>query len=106
MQNLDLNGKIGRQSFNTKDAQTPKDVRTVFIIYMIISIIEIFESSKTRYPDIKIDRSKFYLLWSSWVLENCPHFVSICVQHQSIDVLLTVSKYLNISKSYTKASRP
>ena len=103
IQEFYLNEEISRQSSSTKDTRTPKDVGTVVIRYMTMSIGETFELFKTRYPDIKVGRSKFYSLRPSWVRENCPHDVSMCIQHQNIDLLLTVSKY--ISKSHTKARR-
>ncbi len=90
-----VDDEISRQSSNTKDTRTPKDVGTVVIRYMTMSIGETFELFKSRYPEIKVSRSKFYALRPSWVREDCPHEVCMCIQHQNIDLLLTVSKYAN-----------
>ena len=62
IQEFYLNEEISRQSSNTKDTRTPKDMGTVVIRYMTMSIGETFELFKTRYPDIKVGRSKFYFV--------------------------------------------
>jgi len=56
-----------------------------------MSIGETYELFKTRYPNVKIGRSKFYALRPSWVREDSPRQVCMCIQHQNIDLLLTVS---------------
>ncbi len=92
-----LTDEISCQSSNTKDTRTPKDHGTVVIRYMTMSIGETYELFKIRYPDIKVSRSKFHSLRPSWVRKDCPHQVCMCIQHQNIDLLLTVSKYIGNS---------
>ena len=93
VQDFYLDDEISRQSSYTKDVRTPKNRGTVVIRYMTMSIGETFELFKDRYPDLKVGRSKFHSLRPSWVREDCPHEVCMCIQHQNIDLLLTVSKY-------------
>lgn len=93
IQDFYVDDEISRQSSNTKDTRTPKDIGAVVIRYMTMSIGETFELFKSRYTDIKVSRSKFYGLRPSWVREDCLHEVCMCIQHQNIDLLLTVSKF-------------
>jgi len=86
-----LDDEISRQSSNTKDTRKSKELGAVVIRYMTMSIGETYELFKTRYPNVKIGRSKFYALRPSWVREDSPHQVCMCIQHQNIDLLLTVS---------------
>ena len=82
IQEFYLNEEISRQSSSTKDTGTPKDVSTVVIRYMTMSIDETFELFSTRYPDIKVRAFKSSIRYGpSWVRENCPHDVSMCIQH-------------------------
>ena len=92
IQDFYLDDEISRESSNTKDTRKPKGVGTVVIRYMTMSLGETFELFKTKYPDLKVGRSKFYMLKPSWVREDCPHQVCMCIQHQNIDLLLTVSQ--------------
>ena len=87
-----LDDEISRESSNTKDTRKPKGLGTVVIRYMTMSIGETFKLFKSRYASLKVGRSKFYDLKPSWVREDCPHQVCLCIQHQNIDLLLGVSK--------------
>jgi hypothetical protein len=97
IQDFYLDDEISRASSNTKDIRKPKGIGAVAIRYMTMSIGETFELFKTKYFDLKVSRSKFYALKPSWVREDCPHQVCMCIHHQNIDLLLTVRKYLQIS---------
>jgi hypothetical protein len=92
IQDFYVDDEISRQSPNTKDTRTPKDIGTVVIRYMTMSIGETFELFKSKYPNVKVSRSKFHALRPSWVREDCPHQVCMCIHHQNIDLLLAVSK--------------
>lgn len=91
VQDFYLEDEISRQSSNTKDSRKSKDFGTVVIRYMMMSIGEAFELFKNKYPTLKISRSKFYALRPRWVREDSPHQVCMCIQHQNIELLLTVS---------------
>ena len=94
IQDFYLDDGISRQSSNAKDTRQAKGVGTVTIKYMMMSIGETYELFKTKYPNIKVSRSKFYSLKPSWVREDCPHQVCMCILHQNIDLMLRVSKYM------------
>jgi hypothetical protein len=93
IQEFYLDDEISRQSSYTKDTRTSKELGTVVIRYMTMSIGETFELFKSKYPDVKVSRSKFHTLRPSWVREDTPHQVCMCIQHQNIELLLNVSKY-------------
>lgn len=94
IQDFYLDEEISRESSNTKDTRKPKGIGTVVIHYMTMSIGETFELFKTKYSNLKVSRSKFYALKPSWVREDCPHQVCMCIHHQNIELLLDVSNYL------------
>lgn len=90
IQDYYLDDEISRQSSNTKDTRKPKGAGTVVIRYMTMSIGETFELFKTKYPNIKVSRSKFYSLHPTWVREDSPHEVCMCIHHQNVDLILSV----------------
>jgi hypothetical protein len=94
IQDFYLDDGISRQSSNAKDTRISKELGAVVIRYMVLSIGETFELFKTKHPNLKISRSKFYSLRPSWVREDCPHQVCMCVHHANIELLLTVSKIM------------
>lgn len=99
VQDFYLDDEISRQSANTKDSRKSKTLGTVVIRYMTMSIGEAYELFKSKYPHWKIGRSKFYELRPQWVREDAPHQVCMCIQHQNIDLLLSVSNCENMSYS-------
>jgi hypothetical protein len=62
VQDFYLDDEISCQSSSTKDTRRQKDVGTVVIRYMTMSIAEAFELFKSKHPDVKVSRSKFYNL--------------------------------------------
>ncbi|CAF3605644.1 unnamed protein product [Rotaria socialis] len=89
IQEFYLDDEISRQSSYTKDTRKPKSIGTVVIRYMTMSIGETYELFKSRYPNLKVSRSKFHSLRPSWVREDTPHQVCMCIQHQNVELLLT-----------------
>jgi hypothetical protein len=84
IQDFFLDDEVSSQAFSTKDTRIQKDMGTVFIRYMVMSIGESFELFKSKYPDVKVSRSKFYGLQPSWEREDNPHQTCMCIQHQKI----------------------
>lgn len=92
-----LDDEISRQSSYTKDARKlTKDI-VVVIRYLTMSVGETFKLFQSKYPNLSIARSKFYSLRPTWVREDCPHEVCMCVYHQNADLLLKVSPDLDMS---------
>ncbi|CAF4388945.1 unnamed protein product, partial [Rotaria magnacalcarata] len=100
IQDFYLDDEISRQSSYTKDTRKPKGIGTVVIRYMTMSIGETYELFKRKYPNLKVNRSKFHSLRPSWVREHTPHQVCMCIQHQNVELLLTaISKTLQYQLS-------
>ncbi|CAF1533579.1 unnamed protein product [Rotaria sordida] len=68
IQDFYLDDEISRQSSYTKDTRTPKDIGTVVIRYMTMSIREAFELFKSKYPDLK----------AAWTFTSSGHGKSPC----------------------------
>lgn len=92
IQDFYLDDEVSRQSPSAKDTRTQKGLGSVVIRYMTMSIGESFELFKSKFPDLKVSRSKFYGLRPSWVREDNPHHVCMCIQHENIDLMFGVCR--------------
>ncbi|CAF4975031.1 unnamed protein product [Rotaria sp. Silwood1] len=73
IQDFYLDDEISRQSSYSKDTRISKELGTVVIRYMTMSIGEAFQLFKIKYPDVKVSRSKFHTLRPKWVRQDPPH---------------------------------
>ena len=92
-----LDDEISRPSSYTKDARKlTKDI-VVVVRYLTMSVGEAFKLFQARHSKLSIGRSKFFGLRPTWVSEDCPHEVCMCIYHENADVLLKVSPDLEMS---------
>jgi hypothetical protein len=92
-----LDDEISRQSSYTKDTRKLTKDTVVVIRYLTMSVGEAFKLFQSKHSNLAIGRSKFFSLRPTWVREDCPHEVCMCIYHENADLLLKVSLDLEMS---------
>ena len=83
---------ISRETSCKKQAiHLPPSRDPIPLRYLLLTTGETFEQFEIKYPTIKISRSKFFTLESSWVRERTPHENCLCIHRSNADLLLQAS---------------
>ncbi|CAF4728653.1 unnamed protein product, partial [Rotaria sp. Silwood2] len=94
--NFYISDEISRETSNKKQIIHPPPSRIpVPLRFLHLTIGETYEQFKLKYPNMEINRSKFYSLRLTWVREKTPHDTCMCIYHENAALVLQ-----GISKSF------